>query len=256
MTHLTQTLTDHISWISLNCPEKNNAFDERLIQALTEALHQAIENENVRVIVLKGEGKHFSAGADLNWMLRLAQASLEENEKDALKLAKLLQVLYTCPKPTIAQIQGCAYGGGVGLVAACDISIAAETAKFCFSEVKLGLIPAVISPYVIEAIGARTAKRLFMTGETFTAEEALKFNLIHQLVNPSELDACVQQAALHLTTLPVEAVQACKSLVQTVSHQPIDAQLMTLTAQLIAKKRQSPEAQTHMETFLTSQRKS
>lgn len=252
MTHLTQTLSDHVAWITLNRPEKNNAFDEHLIQVLTQAIQQAVENENVRVIVLKGEGKHFSAGADLNWMLRLAEASLDENEKDALKLANLLQVLYSCPKPTIAQIQGAAFGGGVGLVAACDIAIASETATFCFSEVKLGLIPAVISPYVIEAVGARTAKRLFMTGEAFTADEALRFNLIHAVVPSSELSSAVTKRAHHLSALPVEAVQACKSLVQSVSHQPINHELMNLTAHLIATKRQSNEAQLHMKTFLQS----
>jgi methylglutaconyl-CoA hydratase len=250
MTHLIQKIQDHVCWLTLNRPEKNNAFDEFLIEDLTGALKHAIENEAVRVIVLKGEGKHFSAGADLKWMQRIAQAGYADNEKDALRLAELLSTLHHCPKPTLAQVHGVAYGGGVGLLAACDIVIAESNAQFCFSEVKLGLIPAVISPYVVQAIGPRVAKRLFMTGEVFSAAFALKMNLIHEVVESPELYAQVSQLAQQLAHLPVEAVKGCKSLVGMVTGHPLDSTLMQKTAKLIAEKRGSNEAQKLMKAFL------
>lgn len=250
MTHLIQTISEAVCWLTLSRPEKNNAFDDILIHDLTLALKEAISNEQVRVIVLKSEGKHFSAGADLKWMQRMAEASQTENEKDALLLAELLYTLYHCPKPTIAQVQGAAYGGGVGLIAACDIVIAAQEAQFCFSEVKLGLIPAVISPYVVQAIGPRIAKRLFMTGEVFSTDQALRWQLIHELVEPAALETAVYACAKQLTQGPQLAVQACKSLVELVTSHPLDQVLMKQTAERIAEQRQSKEAKHLIQAFL------
>lgn len=255
MTHLIQKIQDHICWLTLNKPEKNNAFDEFLIEDLTCAIKEAIAHQSVRVIVLSGNGRNFSAGADLSWMQRMAQASVTENEKDALRLAQLLDTLYHCPKPTLASAQGAVYGGGVGLLAACDIVVAERDTVFCFSEVKLGLIPAVISPYIIQAMGARVAKRLFMTGEIFSTELALKENLIHEVVESPELSPYVSQRAHSLTQLPVEAVKACKMLVNSVNQQPLDESLMQTTAKLIAERRKSDEAQRLIQNFLSKSRK-
>lgn len=250
MTLVTQTHSHHICWITLNRPEKNNAFDERMIQQLTRAIQTAIENDAVHVLVLTGEGRHFSAGADLAWMQRMATAGEAENEKDAFELAKLLQLLYHCPKPTLVQIQGVAYGGALGLIAACDIAIAAADAQFCFSEVKLGLMPAVISPYVIRAIGPRAAKRWFITGEAFSAEQAEQIQLIHRTVEPLTLSSEMAELAQLVAKLPVEAVKACKTLVDASIYPPIDEKVMKQNAKLIATRRASSEAQMLMKAFL------
>lgn len=253
MNSVLYTIENNIAKIALNKPEKNNAFDEQMIKELTVALKKAADDTAVKIIILYGNGKHFSAGADLNWMRKMADASLKENKQDALKLAELLYTLYHCPKPTIAQIQGANYGGGVGLIAACDIAIATDNATFCFSEVRLGLIPAVISPYVIQAIGARVAKMLFMCGRAFDVTEAKCINLIHHITSKESLAAFTQEIALNLSLLPQDAVLACKKLTHIVAKKPIDLKLMDLTANLIAEKRQSIEAKTLMKKFLTTQ---
>lgn len=227
-----------IAWLILNRPDKANAFDDQLIQALTQALNQAIDNPEIQTIVLKANGKHFSAGADLDWMKRMAKASFEANQQDAEQLATLLHTLYHCPKPTLAQVQGAAYGGGLGLIAACDIAIAETQATFCFSEVKLGLIPATISPFIIQTMGSKAAKWLFMSADPFDALQAQALHLIHHCVPLAELDRFTQDYAKKLTALPTEAVKACKALVQTVSQHPIDTRLLKLTATLLAKQRQ------------------
>ena len=243
-------LKDHVFFITLNRIEKHNAFDDSLITQLQKALDSALENKNVRVIVLKANGKHFSAGADLAWMQRMANYTEAENLADAKQLGRLLSTLSESPKPTLAIVQGAAYGGGAGLVAACDIAIAAESALFCFSEVKLGLIPALISPYVIRAMGERTASWLFMSAETLSAERALALNLIQYCIKDKDLLNYTVDYANKLAALPQQALRDCKSLVKTIAHCPINETLRTKTASLIAKKRVSTEGQAGLKTFL------
>ncbi|MDX2346529.1 MAG: enoyl-CoA hydratase-related protein, partial [Legionella sp.] len=194
--------------------------------------------------------RHFSAGADLDWMQRMAGFSEAENKADAKALAHLLSSLHHSKKPTIAAIQGGAFGGGAGLVAACDIAIAADTAQFCFSEVKLGLIPAVISPYVVRAIGARAANWLFMSAEKINAKTALNTGLVQHVVPEEELPSHAHQYARGLAALAPDAIAASKQLVAAVVHQPIDERLADLTADLIAKKRASTEGKKGMHAFL------
>jgi methylglutaconyl-CoA hydratase len=176
----------HVATITFNRPEKHNAFDDALLLQLQDYLETAIESTSIRVIVINANGAHFSAGADIAWMKRIANLSEEDNEADALVLAKVMYTLHHSPKPTITQIRGCAYGGGAGIAAASDITIACASARFCFSEVKLGLIPAVISPYVLKAIGERNAKALFMSGEPFDAIRAQELGLVHHVRRSSK----------------------------------------------------------------------
>uniref|UniRef100_UPI00224DB432 enoyl-CoA hydratase-related protein n=1 Tax=Dyella silvatica TaxID=2992128 RepID=UPI00224DB432 len=186
------TQRDAICEISLNRPDVHNAFDDHLIAELTQALQAAGGDASVRAVVLTGTGVSFSAGADLNWMRGMAKASEAQNREDSLHLARLMRTLQFLPKPTIARVNGAAYGGGVGLLACCDIAIGVDTAKFGLTEVKLGLVPAVISPYVIQAIGLRQARRLFLTGELFDAATAQDIGLLHQSVPADKLDSAVQ----------------------------------------------------------------
>jgi len=240
----------HVLILTLNRTHKHNAFDDALIMQLQTELDHAAENPEIRVIMLRANGRHFSAGADLNWMQRLANFNEDENIHDAKVLARLLSSLHHSKKPTLAAIQGAAFGGGAGLVAACDIAIAADTAQFCFSEVKLGLIPAVISPYVVRAVGPRVANWLFMSAEKIDAKTALNIGLIHHAVPEEELPSHAHQYARELAALAPEAVQASKDLVAAVTHQPIDDKLQDLTATLIAKKRASDEGKKGMHAFL------
>lgn len=250
---LTERL-DSVFVITFNRIDKHNAFDDTLLNSLQLTLEEAITDPGIRVIVLKANGKHFSAGADLAWMQRMTNYSEQENFSDAMVLALVMNTLYQCPKPTIAVAQGSTFGGGIGLIAACDIAIASNTAQFCFSEVKLGLIPAVISPYVIKAIGERAAKWLFMSGEVFTAELAKQLQLIHYTVNEQNLWPFALDYAQKITSLPPHAVVDCKSLVNKVSHQPITDSLVKETAALIAKKRVSTEGQQGLNAFLNKQK--
>ncbi|MCC5014103.1 MULTISPECIES: enoyl-CoA hydratase-related protein [unclassified Legionella] len=253
MTDLLSELHDRVFIITLNRPGKHNAFDDNLLAALQQLLDEAISNPQARVILLKANGKHFSAGADLAWMQRMAQFSEEENLQDALVLARVMHTLHISPKPTIAMVQGAAYGGGAGLVAASDLAIASPTARFCFSEVKLGLVPAVISPYVVKAIGERTAKWLFMTAEIFDAEEAKKLQLVQHCVAEEELLAFTVNYAQQIARLAPEAVKACKTLVSQVAARPINEELLQQTATLIAKKRVSAEGQRGLTAFLNKE---
>ena len=250
MLNLLTEIKNQVFFMTLNRMEKHNAFDDELILTLQQALNDAIQNSDVRVIVLRANGKNFSAGADLAWMQRMASFTEAENLADAQQLANLLFTLYTCPKPTLAMVQGAAFGGGAGLVAACDIAIAADSARFCFSEVKLGLIPAVISPYVIRAIGERAATWLFMSAETIDAERAANLNLIQYHVKDEALLSYTMDYVTKLINLPAEALQDCKALVRTVTNNPIDTALQTKTAGLIAKKRCSAEGQAGLQAFL------
>ena len=236
--------------LTLNNIEKRNAFDDELLTQLQQALTVAEQTPSIQAIVLKANGKHFSAGADLTWMKRMVDASEADNYTDALHFAHVLQQLYQSSKPTIALVQGAAYGGGIGLIAACDIAIATQSAQFCFSEVTLGLIPAVISPYVIQAIGPRVATALFLSAERFDSERALAIQLIHHCVPDEDLLSFGLHYALSIATHPPKALQQAKALVRAMSHRAIDKDVVTDTAKLIAKIRVSAEAQAAIQLFL------
>ena len=240
-----------VARLRLNRPQLHNAFDATLIAALTGALDSVAADPDVRVVVVEGEGASFSAGADLNWMRGMAAASEEENRRDSLALARLMRALDECPKPTIARVQGAAFGGGVGLVACCDIAIATANAKFGLTEAKLGLLPAVISPYVIEAIGPRQARRWFATAELFEAATAYHVGLLHEVVDDeAALDAAVaRQIDLLLKAGPVAAAGA-KSLVRRVVARVDRDGLDADNAALIAALRVSPEGQEGLTAFL------
>ena len=236
--------------LRLHRPELHNAFDADLIAALTSALASVAEDPAVRVVVLEGAGPSFSAGADLNWMRGMANATEAENRVDALALARLMRTLDELPQPTIARVHGAAFGGGVGLVACCDIAIGAPEAKFGLTESKLGLLPAVISPYVIEAIGARQARRWFATAELFDAAEAHRIGLLHAVVPADQLDAAVdRQIDLLLKAGPVASREA-KVLVRRVAAESDRNRLDTDNADLIARLRVSPEGQEGLGAFL------
>lgn len=243
-------IENSIATITLNKPDAHNAFDDTMIVELTKALKDFEKNPQVKVIILAANGKSFCAGADLNWMRRMANYSLDENLADANALAELMRTLNFLKKPTIALVQGAAYGGGVGLVACCDIAIATADANFCLSEVKIGLIPAVISPYVIAAMGERAARRYFLTAEKFSAEFALGFGLIHSIVDQNQLKtAGIELAKLLLANSP-QAITTAKKLIQTISGRPINNDLITETAAMIAEIRVSEEGQEGLQAFI------
>ncbi|MEQ8830478.1 MAG: enoyl-CoA hydratase/isomerase family protein [Alphaproteobacteria bacterium] len=244
-----------IARVRMTNPEKHNAFDDGLIVALTEAFDSLDKDEAIRAVVLEAEGKSFSAGADLNWMKRVAGYSFDENVTDARALARMLKVLNFLSKPVIARVQGAAFGGGVGLVACCDIAIGTERASFSLSEVKLGIIPAAISPYVVDAIGARAARRYFQTGERFDAATALRLGLLHEVVPEAELDSAVD-AVLNaiLGVGPIAAAEA-KDLVFAVDR-PVTDTIIEDTVQRIARLRATDEAQEGMTAFLEKRRAS
>ncbi|MFO1452883.1 MAG: enoyl-CoA hydratase-related protein [Lysobacterales bacterium] len=234
----------------------HNAFDDGLIAELTAALLQVAGDASVRVLVLEAEGASFSAGADLNWMRSMAAASEDANRQDSLTLARLMRTLDELPKPTIARVQGAAFGGGVGLVACCDIAIGVPEAKFGLTESKLGLLPAVISPYVIQAIGPRQARRYFATAEIFDAAEALRIGLLHQVVEADALDAAVQrQINLLLKAGPVAAASA-KTLIRDDCAHTDGSRHDTDNAALIARLRVSPEGQEGLSAFLDKRKPS
>lgn len=239
-----------IASVTLNRPEQHNAFDDGMIAELIELLGQLEQDDRVRVLVLRAAGKSFSAGADLNWMRRMADYDLARNTDDAMQLAELMRRLNCFPKPTIALVQGAAYGGGVGLIACCDIAIASKQALFCLSEVKLGLIPAVISPYVIEAIGARAARRFMLTAESFDAEQACRLGLVHQVVEAQELDTTLDSILEFLLAAGPAAQAAAKDLIRAVSNQPIDSNIIRNCAQRIAQIRATSEAREGLDAFL------
>lgn len=247
---LTEIDARGLATVTMNRPELHNAFDDLLITAMTGELRRLDADPQVRVVLLAASGKSFSAGADINWMRRMASYSLEENLADSVSLAGLMSTLNGLSKPTIALVQGAAYGGGVGLVACCDIALATELASFCLSEVKLGLIPAVISPYVIEAIGSRAARRYFLTAERFDAGEALQIGLVHELVAADELRTRGEALAALLAQNGPAALAAAKSMVAAVTARPIDATMVAETAERIAKVRSSAEGKEGLCAFL------
>ncbi|HZP66134.1 MAG TPA: enoyl-CoA hydratase-related protein [Rudaea sp.] len=241
-----------IARVVLNRPQVHNAFDDALITELTDALAKLDADAAVRAVVLTGNGASFSAGADLNWMRGMAAASEAENRADSERLATLMRTLNFLGKPTIARVNGAAYGGGVGLVACCDIAVAADTAKFGLTEVKLGLVPAVISPYVIAAIGARQARRLFVTGEIFDAAEAERIGLVHRRVAADALDAAVDETLNALAKGGPIAQREAKLLALRMSGAtPASAQSIDVdNAALIARLRVSAEGQEGLAAFL------
>jgi methylglutaconyl-CoA hydratase len=239
-----------IATLWLNRPEIHNAFDDALIEEVTSTLDILANDAGVRVVLLAGKGKSFSAGADLSWMKRMAGYSLSQNEADATALAAMLHRLDSMPKPTIALIQGAAMGGGVGLVAACDMAIAADSAVFALSETKLGLIPAVISPYVIAAIGARAARRYFLTAERFDAPTAEALGLVSAVVAAEKLMAEGARLATILCQNGPQAVVEAKKLIAAVVGRPIDAGLRADTAKRIARVRASAEGREGVGAFL------
>lgn len=239
-----------VARITMARPEKHNAFDDVLIADLTDAFERAGTDDAVRVVVLEAEGKSFSAGADLGWMERMADYSEAENLADARKLAHMVRVLNELPRPTIARVQGAAFGGGVGLVAACDIALASHAASFCLSEARLGLIPSVISPYVVEAIGARTARRYFQTAERFDAEQAQALGLVHEVVPRERLDSRLAELVGHLLDNGPAAMAASKDLIRRVASGPVDDAMVEDTARRIADIRTTAEGREGLRAFL------
>jgi len=239
-----------VATVTLNRPALHNAFDDALIAELTSVLAAYGADEKVRAVVLRGAGKSFSAGADLAWMKRMAAYSEAENIADANALAALMRTLDRLPKPTMAVVQGAAYGGGVGLVACCDIAIASEAASFCFSEVKLGLIPAVISPYVVAAIGARAARRYFLTAEVISPAEALRIGLVHEVVPSDALDAACEKILAALLQGAPGAQAAAKDLIFSVADRPLSDAIVADTSLRIARRRASAEGREGMAAFL------
>jgi methylglutaconyl-CoA hydratase len=250
MKHLLLHTAAAVTTVTINRPEVRNAFNDEVITELTAVFLELGRRPEVRCIVLAGAGTAFCAGADLNWMKRMAGYTRDENVEDATALARMLEVIYQCPKPTIARVQGDVYAGGTGLVAACDIAVSVDTAQFCLSEVRLGLIPATISPYVIRAMGARAAHRYFLTAERFDAAEALRIGYVHQVVAAAELDAAVAVISQTLVQAGPEAVKACKKLVQDVAGHDISASLIHRTVKGIADIRASEEGQEGIRSFL------
>ena len=239
-----------VAQITLSRPKVRNAFNDEVIAELTQAFTELGQNPAVRAIVLTASGPAFCAGADLNWMRRMADYTHAENLADAAQLAEMLRVIYSCPKPTVARIQGDVYAGGMGLVAACDMAVSVDSANYCLSEVKLGLYPATISPYVIRAMGARAAHRYFLTAERFDAVEALRIGFVHAVVPAEQLDAKVAELTQALCSASPHAVQKCKTLLHEVAGETIDAALIARTVEGIASIRASSEGKEGVQSFL------
>ena len=244
------TVADKVATVTLNRPDLRNAFNEQAIAELARVFDELGRNDAVRAIVLAANGPSFCAGADLNWMKKMAGYSHDENEADAMRLAEMLRTIYLCPKPVVARVQGDCYAGGMGLVAACDIVVASETAGFCLSEVKLGLIPATISPYVIKAMGEQAARRYFITAERFDAAEAQRIGVAHAVVAPEALDATVAGIVKALVNNSPHAVRQAKTLVREIVGQPVDDALLRDTAGRIAAIRASTEGREGVASFL------
>jgi methylglutaconyl-CoA hydratase len=241
-----------VAWLIMSKPQSHNAFDAELIRLLTEALQQCDSNPSIRAVIITGAGSTFSAGADLNWMRSMATASESENLQDSLQLAKLMRTLNYFSKPTIARVNGAAYGGGVGLIACCDIAIGIDSTKFSLSEVKLGLVPAVISPYVISVIGLRHARRLFLSAEIFDSALALRIGLLHEAVPNSQLDESIDKTLHWLLKGGPIAQKEAKGLALRVSGSSLAnaEKIDQENAALIAKLRVSHEGQEGLNAFL------
>ncbi|MDR2329113.1 MAG: enoyl-CoA hydratase/isomerase family protein [Comamonas sp.] len=255
-TFLTVEAAGPVATITLTQPDVGNAFSDEVIADIARAFSWVGAQDQVRDVVLAAEGPAYCAGANLNWMRAMADYTREENLVDAGKLAEMLRVIYTCPKPTIARVQGDVYAGGMGLVACCDMAVAASHAGFCLSEVKIGLIPATISPYVIRAMGPRAAHRYFLTGERFDAAEALRTGFVHQVVEAEALDSAVDGLLKHLLSASPAAVQACKKLVLDVAGREVDEALIAETVAGIADIRASAEGKEGVQAFLNKRKPS
>lgn len=249
-TTLEVELRDGVSRVALHRPKVHNAFNETLIAELTAAFREADTDPAVRAVLLHASGPSFCAGADLDWMKRAAGYGRAENLADANALAAMLRTLAECPKPTIARVHGPAYGGGVGVVACCDIAIGSHDAVFALSEAKLGLIPATISPYVVAAIGERQARRYFLTAERFDAAEAFRIGLLHDIVTAGQLDTRVNEMLGALLVGGPDAQREAKALIRAVANRPVDDALVADTARRIASVRAGAEAREGVGAFL------
>ncbi|CAN5186410.1 enoyl-CoA hydratase/isomerase family protein [soil metagenome] len=246
----------HVATVWLNRPNLLNSFNETSIAEITDAFRNLGTNDALRAIVLAARGSAFSAGADLNWMKKMSNYSMEDNCADAAQLAEMLHVIYVCPKPVVAKVQGDCYGGGMGLVAACDISISVETANFCLSEVRLGLIPGTISPYVIKAMGGQQARRYFLTAERFSAQEAQRIGFIHVVSTADGLDKASDAIVKSLVAASPNAVKEAKRLVRDIAGEPISDELIVDTANRIAAQRVSEEGREGVKAFLEKRKAS
>jgi methylglutaconyl-CoA hydratase len=250
MKHIQLEVANLVARVTLNRPEVRNAFNDEVIFEMTDVFKALALRDDARCIVLAATGSAFCAGADLNWMRSMAEYTYEQNLADAGRLAAMMQAIYGCPKPTIARIQGDVYAGGMGLVAACDMAVTVDTANFCLSEVRLGLVPSTISPYVIRAIGARAAHRYFLTAERFGAAEALRLGFVHEVVAADALDAKVAELSNALVNAGPVAAKLCKKLLQDVAVNDITPELVNLTIASIADVRVSPEGREGVQAFL------
>ncbi len=239
-----------VATVTLNRPDVRNAFNETAIAEIAQAFRELGAEREVRAIVLAARGPAFCAGADLNWMKKMAGYTHEENRADAAQLADMLRTIYTCPKPVLAKVQGDCYAGGMGLVAACDIAVAVETANFCLSEVKLGLIPATISPYVIRAMGENASRRYFLTAERFSAQQAHRIGFVHEVAAADRFDAACDEIVQALVSNSPHAVKEAKRLVHDVAGMPLSDALIADTAQRIADIRSSDEGKEGVRSFL------
>lgn len=243
-----------VAHVTLARPDVRNAFNDVVIQELTQTFEALGQDASLRAVVLAAEGKAFCAGADLNWMKAMAGYSWEDNHADASRLAHMLWTLYSCPVPVIAQVQGDVYAGGVGLVSVCDIVVAVDTAGFCLSEAKLGLLPATIAPYVVRAMGEQASRRYFVTAERFSAAEAHRLGLVHMLATAETMQETVQGLCNAVVANGPMAVRACKRLVQDVAHAPLTPALRDDTARRIADIRASAEGRDGVQSFLNKSR--
>lgn len=238
-----------VAWVTMSRPEVSNAFDETMVAELDAAFEQLADSADVRVVVLAGAGRHFSAGADLRWMQRASAASHEWNLEDARRFASMLARIAQCPKPTVARIQGAALGGGVGLACACDIAVAARDARFSVSEARFGILPAVIGPYLVRAVGSRQALRLALTTARIDATQARELGLVQEAVPPEHLDESIEVAVSGLLAGGPEALREIKALYAQLGAGSVDARLRELTAQTIARVRSTAEAREGFAAF-------
>ena len=245
-----------ILYVVMNRPEVHNAFNSEQIVLLTQALENAESNPEVKVVVLCGEGKNFCAGGDINYMQNMGQNSFEENKEDALQLAYLMHTLNEFPKPTIARVNGAAYGGGVGLVCCCDMAFGTEDTTICLSEVKIGMVPATIAPYVMNTVGFRNAHRLMLTAEVMQGQEAVRYQFLNDIFPAIEFNEKVDAIASKITTNAPNALEITKSLLLNLAHQPIDESVIDYTADVIASVRESDEGKEGLKSFLEKRKPS
>ena len=245
-----------VATLTINLPDKHNAFDEKLIAELATTFDEVGANSSVRVMVLASEGRSFSAGGDLDWMIRMGDYNRDENIRDANALASMLHKLNYLPVPTIARVQGAAMGGGAGLVCCCDIAIASSRANFAFSEAKLGLIPATISPYVLQSIGAQAARRYFLTAERFDAKRAYDLGMVSEVVDEAELDNKINELLQIILINSAEAVKAAKQMIFAVEGKPVTGDMMQMTSESIADIRASEEGKEGLSAFLEKRKPS